>query len=89
MAGSDDDKAGGGRAGEREPSSRNALVICLSARRLSNGLRGMSPQSMIVRGDMYGFRPRRGLKPRAADWRAEAARIARGPKRAPERRKGD
>jgi hypothetical protein len=32
---------------------------------------------------MYGFIPALALKPRKEVWRAEAARIARGPKRAP------
>ncbi len=43
----------------------------------------MSPQSRIVYGEEYGFRPRRGLKPLNDVWRAEATRMARGPKRAP------
>ena len=52
---------------------------------MSKGVTGMSPQSRIVYGEVYGFRPRRGLKPRKEVWRAEAALIARGPKRAPGR----
>ena len=31
---------------------------------LSKGVTGISPQSRIVYGEVYGFRPRRGLKPR-------------------------
>ena len=44
----------------------------------------MSPQSRIEAHDEYGFMPARGLKPLKGVWRAEAARMARGPKRAPE-----
>ena len=70
-------------AGRREPSSRNAADIWARARALSKGVMGMSPQSRIFRGVVYGFRPRRGLKPRMEVCREEAWRIARGPKRAP------
>ena len=44
---------------------------------------GMSPQSIIEAQEVYGFMPARGLKPRKLVWRAEAARMARGPNRAP------
>lgn len=43
----------------------------------------MSPQSMMEAHDVYGLMPARGLKPRKVVWRAEAARIALGPNRAP------
>lgn len=43
----------------------------------------MSPQSRMVNGEVYGLREARWLKPRKEVWREEAARIARGPNRAP------
>ena len=70
-------------AGGRAPSSEKAALIWRRASSLSKGVMGMSPQSRMVKGEVYGFRPRRGLKPRKAVWREEAARMARGPKRAP------
>ena len=75
------------RAGGRLPSSEKAALICFRANSLSNGVMGMSPQSSIVKGEVYGFRPRRGLKPRKAVCREEAALMARGPKRAPVERR--
>jgi hypothetical protein len=69
--------------GVRCPSSRYAAVICVRATALSNGVTGTSPQSKTLAHDMYGFMPARALKPLKLVWRAEAARIARGPKRAP------
>ena len=48
---------------------------------------GMSEQSRMVSGVVYGFMPARGEKARKGTWRAEAARIARGPKRAPGERR--
>lgn len=67
----------------REPSSRNASYICRSATLLSNGVIGMSPQSLIMAQDLYGFIPARVLYAVPGICRALAARIARGPKRAP------
>lgn len=67
----------------REPSSRYASLICRRARVLSKGVTGMSPQSRIVKGVVYGFRAARWLKPRKEVCRDEAARMARGPNRAP------
>lgn len=40
------------RAGGREPSSRKAAVIWMRARALSKGVKGMSPQSRIVKADV-------------------------------------
>lgn len=37
----------------------------------------------MVAHDVYGLKPARVLKPRLAVWREDAARMARGPKRAP------
>lgn len=68
--------------GVRDPSSVKAAVICLSAIPLSTGVIGMSPQSRIRAQFWYGFMPARGLYPRKEVCRAEAARMARGPKRA-------
>ena len=67
----------------RDPSSRNAWYICSSATPLSNGVTGMSPQSLTVAHDLYGLIPARVLKAVPGIWRALAARMARGPKRAP------
>src|SRR6187402_1573197 len=50
---------------------------------LSRGVTGISPQSRMVAQEVYGFRDARRLKPLKEVWRAEAARMARGPKRAP------
>ena len=69
--------------GGRAPSSSNAALICRSATALSIGVAGMSPQSRIFAQLWYGLMAARGLKPRNDVCRAEAARIARGPKRAP------
>jgi hypothetical protein len=44
---------------------------------------GMSPQSRIEGHEVKGLMPARVLKPRWEIWRDEAARMARGPKRAP------
>lgn len=44
---------------------------------------GTSPQSSIFAHEAYGFKAARALKPRDAVWRLEAARMARGPNRAP------
>jgi hypothetical protein len=53
------------------------------ARALSKGVTGMSPQSIILAQEVYGFNPARALKPRNDVCREDAARIARGPNRAP------
>ncbi len=50
---------------------------------MSRGVTGMSPQSRMVKGVEYGLRAARWLKPRKEVWREEAARMARGPNRAP------
>lgn len=39
------------KAGEWEPSSRKASLICPRARALSKGVIGMSPQSRMVKGE--------------------------------------
>lgn len=67
----------------RDPSSRNASYIWRSATPLSKGMIGMSPQSFMVAQALYGLIPARVLKDVPAIWRALAARMARGPKRAP------
>ena len=69
----------------REPSSSKASVIWRKARALSKGVTGMSPQSIILAQESYGLMLARGLKPRNEVWRPDAARIARGPNRAPGR----
>ncbi|KAJ8123255.1 hypothetical protein ONZ43_g750 [Nemania bipapillata] len=74
-----------GDTGARAPSSENAAVICTIACALSMGVTGMSPQSRILAQFRYGLMLARGLKPRKVVCRAEAARIALGPKRAPAR----
>ena len=72
-----------GEVEAREPRVRKASDNCWMASALSKGVMGMSPQSRIRAHDVYGLRPARGLKPRKEVWRALAARMARGPKRAP------
>ena len=70
-------------AGGRLPSSIKASVICCSAAALSIGVMGISPQSIVLAHDLYGLMPAFGWKLRPGRWRADAVRIARGPRRAP------
>ena len=64
-------------------SSVYPAVIWVRAMALSNGVTGISPQSRILAQEVYGLNPARVLNPRKEVWRPEAARMARGPKRAP------
>ena len=67
----------------RAPSCLKAVDICCSASALSKGVTGISPQSRTVSGVPKGSNCARGLKPRKGSCLALAARMARGPKRAP------
>ena len=75
MAAAESDKAGllDERGGSGLlPSSVKAAVIWETARALSMGEMGMSPQSTILAQLVWGLRFARRLKPMKLDWRLEA-----------------